>query len=69
MPGDLLNHREAALSCFTVAAGGFILFSILISCIPREMNDLSFPTLDFSADNAEASFWGGLGGAQSKMKI
>lgn len=65
MSGDLLNHREAAFSCFMVAAGGFILFSILISCILRMMNDLSCPKLDSSADNAKAHF-GGWGEPKAK---
>lgn len=53
MSGDLSNHHEAAFSCFMVVAVGFIFFSILISCIPREMNYLIFTKLDSSADDAD----------------
>lgn len=53
MSGDLLNHHEAAFFCFMVVAVGFIFFSILISCIPREMNDLIFTKLDSSANDAD----------------
>ena len=56
MSWDLLNYHEAAFSCFMVAAVGFIFFSILISRMPREMSDLSFTKLDFSADDAVIPF-------------